>query len=318
MLRRMKLTLAGCIAFGVFATGACAAQVHDDDIFGINPALLGNLQASASPRDWALAADAIQQVDTIGGTGTRSAESAALLAKAVAAAPDDTFVQWLALAYAKPPTADGARRLAASDPGNAAVWLASLDVAAAANDAAGIEVALAGMAAAQRYDEHFRDYLLAWVEIYRRGSTRDDRLDAYTNAVARAAALAVPPYRPLIVACDAQKNPALVASRIDVCETIARQMTGGPTFIVQGIGHAILRRSSRATPADAEAERTMRWQMQQSAPAGADQDMAKQLQQMIADWTEAGTEAEVAQRRLVRAGIALTPPADWDWRETKR
>lgn len=306
-----RFLLPGFAGLVALAAGSVALSNDlDRPVFGLDPALIAELAASASPRERALAADAISQVDTFGGDGTAIGDRNVLLAEAAAAAPDDAFVQWLAYAYERPATVESARKLVASDPGNAAVWLVSLGVATAANDAAGIDAAIAGMAQAGRYDDHVLDHFLAWVDIHARATTNDSPLVGQTNALARSGMLGNPRYKALIDACDAPKLAMLTASRGDACEKVGRVMATGPTLIVQGIGYGVLRRSGRATAADAEAERALHWLIR-TAMRVDEKDVMETMHRMIADWRETGSESEAMRRRLARAGKSLTPPPDW-------
>ncbi|HJU40092.1 MAG TPA: hypothetical protein VJ724_11010 [Tahibacter sp.] len=301
----------GGIALVALAGAVVAHATGVERDFRLDPALVAELAASASPRDRALAADAIAQVDNRVGDAAAIDRRNALLAEAATAAPDDAFVQWLAYAYVQPATADSARKLVASDPGNGAVWMTPLRLATAANDTAGIDAALAGMAAATRYDEHFADYLIAWVDLYARSPGVAPPV-AQAQAFARAAAVAIPAYKPLVDACTAPKAASMPASRGDACEASARLMTAGPTLIAQTIGHAVLRRSGRATQADAETERTLRW-MIGSGGYPDEKDREDDTYRSIADWRETGNEIEVMRRARLRAGLPLVPPPDWTW-----
>lgn len=314
------------VALGLLLAGLSAGVVANDEastpeaaaMRTREAALAAELRASAEPRDWALAAD------IFGGDGTFPADRAELLAKAAAAAPDDAFVQWLALANLKQPDAansepaERARRLVASDPGNAAVWLPSLALAVETGDAARIDEVLGRMAAAERFDEHFRDYLVAWLDVFARGvrGSPESETDAFILAMARAAAITLPGYANVTQACDPAKSAGHVDARADACERLARLMMDGNIFITQIIGYVVLRKIDRATPDDTERERVLRWLTRSAAQFDASVAV-DDAHRMAADWREAGSEAEVFRRRALRAGFPLTPPPDWDWREPK-
>lgn len=309
-----KLGLVAALAG--LSTVAIAAETGSDP-FGEN--LGTELRASNAPRDWALAAD------IIGDDGQYPSDRAELLAKAVAAVPDDTFVQWLALSDPKKMAgeaedgADRARRLAASDPDNAAAWMPSLVLAVKANDVKQIDAVLGRMAGAKRFDTHFRDYLFVWFDFYARRPASTNNPHAYVQALARATAFPLPAYQRLIGVCDPAKNEGIDTQRLDRCAAIARGMASGDVVITQLIGHSILRLGGRATPDEADAERQLRWlQKQQMVLADDERQMMAGLTHLVDDWRETDNEEAVYRRSTQRAGLSLTPPPGWDWREPKR
>lgn len=306
------LLLAGLAAAAGADTGEIAAAREH------GASLAAELRASAEPRDWALAAD------VSGSDNAFPADRADLLAKAAAAAPDDAFVQWLALSNlkapdaARPDPADRARRLAQSDPGNAAAWMPSLGLAVEARDAARIDATLGRMAAAARFDEHFADYLVAWLDIYARRADRIGESEALVQAMGRAAAFSLPAYKPAMDACDPAKHDDDTDARRDACERLGRLMSAGDVIVTQVLGHALLRKLDRATADDEERERLLRWPTKSAGAIVDEERVLDDMRRTMADWRETGNEAEVFRRRLLGMGGELTPPPGWDWREKKR
>jgi hypothetical protein len=297
------------------------------------------LDNSNSPRDWALQARNVW-LDADAAEVSRAGGHVDMLRKAAQAAPNDRLVQWL-WANAEParsgcdaahPCPERAAALARLEPDNAAAWIPVLDEAARVGDVAGVDAALARMAAATRHDDLFVETALAWEALYRRYPLPEDMARhaageatpastrsaagaapalAIIAAIARAAAM--PLSAQAIRACDRDKNPQAPVARFENCGRIGRLMLGtGNTVIARRFGAAYLRRSRTTAAADLAAERVLEWRLRQSLSLARqfESDPAE-MQRYFADLASTGSEVAAQELYLQRAGIALTPPADW-------
>ncbi|NCT67639.1 MAG: hypothetical protein GXC76_08340 [Rhodanobacteraceae bacterium] len=278
------------------------------------------LRTSEQPRDWALAAVSMAKPPA----ADAAADAAdALLQRALAAAPDDMLAHWLAVQRYLGQKQDeldarSASVLTRREPDNAASWLPAVALAARGGDAAALDAALARMAAATRYDDHFAAALRAWMEAFERQPPQHTgRLDAegaaFMAALARASALAVPAYGPLFAACKGADGTPLPAQRRGQCNAIGRLLLhAGTTRIDRDIGARLLRYGGDAAPTEADRAmiRRLAWQQQQAAPLRIDEDPVA-LRAYATDWRSCTDEVEVIERALRRAGLPVEPPADW-------
>jgi hypothetical protein len=149
--------------------------------------LIESLNASANPRDWALAA--IMAPSTPG--PAHPTERKALLARAAAAAPDDALVQWIAVlqsAAGDDASAQSAylTNLKRIEPDNAAVWAQELARAMQRQDRVATDAALKQMATSKRADEHLFELLAALVRTYKHYPMSDDYFSAAATQTASA------------------------------------------------------------------------------------------------------------------------------------
>ena len=271
------------------------------------------LSRSKAPRDWALAAEILLMKAELD-------QRDALMKKAVETAPDDVLVQWLAAlapvrsGVGDPPAAglERARKLATLEPDNAAHGLQLLAAQNAAGDAKGADETLAHMAAAKRFDEHYRDYLLAWADAWRRFPPADAELG--TEVMARMAAVPFPAYQAIVKSCDPIDRPAAQAgARWKNCIAIARRMLDGRTFIARQVGYVVLQRMNELTPEDEAAWLVMRWIMDKGTELTDAQEMLDPAfgRQWLDDWRDIGREDLIFRRRLEKAKVEATPPPGW-------
>ena len=300
--------------------------------------LVHSLRTSADARDRALATQMsfmIDFFDTHEPTGADRAAHGAMLRGAAEAAPDDALVQWL-WASASPedsgcnPSSPCPRRVEAVarlQPDNGSAWLPVFNTAWKANDTAAAESALAQMALAKLFDEQFGMALKAWMDVYRRypmpksviarnspEATFDDQTRNFAWSMAFAAAVATPAYQSLLKACSREKHPDDSPLRFRDCAQVGRLMlTQSTSLLSSRIGRAVLRVSGHATAVDIANARAADWQYEhwQTLVLGRTDYDVSDLKATAVDWLDTGDETQVMRRRLQRAGIPLTPPADW-------
>jgi len=292
--------------------------------------VLDALRHSPAPRDWALATVAGLAFDKQdGATGN---ERDALLERAMAAAPDDALVQWIAVMRLQPTAVESAaplRRLQLLEPDNAAVWLETLIPAQKRNDAAVVDRALNRMASSSRFDGHFTDLSRALLDAYQRTppaatvAAQDDPFRSasvapYAYAAAITSATALPAFQDLLNACRVDPLTGANTQRSIDCAAAGRLMAArSDTLIASRIGLTMLRLSRTFSDDDVSQARTQDWLREQFttkllASAGSpDESSAEDMITYQSDWIETGSEVEAMRRAVARAGIPVTPPDDW-------
>ncbi len=300
--------------------------------------LVKSLRNSNSARDRALATQmgfVVDDSDRGESSPADSADAGAKLRAAAEAAPDDGLVQWLWANAAvensgcntRSPCPLRAEAALRSQPGNGAMWIPKLAIAWKANDIPAAESALAQMALATRFDDQIGTALKAWMDVYQRypmpssavakdslEAKLDDRERNFGGAMGFAVATGMPAYQSLVQACSREKHPDASPSRFRDCAQVGRLMLMHSTSLISRlIGRAVLRVSGQATAADIATARIVDWQYEhwQSLVATRAADDASDIKKLAGDWLDTGDEAQVMQRQLGRAGIPLTPPADW-------
>ncbi len=292
-----------------------------------------SLRNSASPRDWALSTQMLE-FDDPGSLGGPNPARAALLRKAAEAAPKDRLVQ-LIWANAQPensgcdaqhPCANRPEALAMLEPDNGVGWIPVINTASKANNAAGINHALARMAIATRYDEMFGEAMNAWVGVYRRyppsielvrqmptSAPVDLELVEQVYAMSEVVTMVMPAYQSLVNACKREKQPDAGVSRFENCGNAGRLMLNQSTNMIgRMMGRALLRVSGTANASDIEAARVLAWQFEQyGQPLAKTSIEPAASRAYFADLEESGSEVVAIQMQLRRAGVSLTPPANW-------
>jgi hypothetical protein len=289
------------------------------------------LSRSAEPRDWALAA-LTHEFDSILPHAERSANDKTLLIqRAVAAAPNDLLVQWIAeMDSRQRDHADASPALTALqhlEPENAAVWLDVLSVAARHKDASGVDRALAKMSASTRFDLHSIDLLRALVDAYGRyplpadyeASARAQGMSreatSLTTAFAVAMAAIFPAFNHVLDACRIDPASGTNQTRAADCAATGRLMIAhGDSLIANRIGAAILRVSHAANDEDFRTVREQDWIYQQHVAdihTSEDPKSAAEALAFFNGYLESENELEAMRRAVVRSGGSLTPPADW-------
>ena len=299
--------------------------------------LVQSLRNNASPRDRALATQmgfVVDYSDRSEPTPADRADRGARLRAAAEAAPDDALVQWFwtkagaedsgcNAGHPCPHRAEAALR---SQPGNGVAWVPKLDAAWKANDIPAADSALSQMARAKHFDDQIGAALKAWMDVYARypmpssavakdspEAKLDDRSRNFAGAMGFAVATAMPAYQSLVQACSRDKQPVASPSRFRDCAQVGRLMlTQSTSLIGRMIGRAVLRVSGQVTAADVANARILDWQYERQALISARAvDDASDTKALAGDWLDTGDEAQVMQRQLQRAGIPLTPPANW-------
>ena len=294
-------------------------------------ATFNSLTTSSNPRDWLLATLVNPWSEQI----ATEQHQTALLDRAVAAAPDDLLVQWIALRRAPQSDTrrDILRNLERMEPENAAVWMEVLMQASRRKDQAAIDSALMRMAASKRNDEHLSDFIKAQLDIFKRYPFPDEYFTIaveqnpelsqkesketvpYTAAMAVASAFGLPAYQPLVQACTVNSQTGKNAARANDCKAIGRMLVAHATVSIDSrIGSAVLRRSHTFDDDDVQRARTQDWIWQQRVTLYGDpthQPPAEEIIATVNDWIETGSEFESVLRALARAGKSMTPPPDW-------
>ncbi|MGH8123446.1 MAG: hypothetical protein ACREPT_11825 [Rudaea sp.] len=290
------------------------------------------MSTSSEPRDWALAT-----VANFLGLSNHRTEYAGLLDRAVAAAPNDALVQWLALmqtnnSAAAQDTHDRAlQNLQSIEPDNAAVWMQALMFAQRRRNDAEVDAALARMTASTRFDDHVADLIKVMRNVYSQHplpeeysaleqselpelaqeDTRDDARGTVA-AVSVAAAIALPAYQPLINACTVN---GVQAARAGACALIGRLMAGrGTDLIARSIGYAVLRVSGTFNDDDIRRSRNDDWLRQEMVAATVyppTHESTRNGVTYVNDWCATNSEIEAMRRAVSRAGRAPRPPVDW-------
>lgn len=310
--------------------------------------LFASLQASRSPRDWAMA-----------GWLKDTEEGRAQILRARNAAPDDGLIQWIAVHRTRPSShavapgmyelrnteLDGSAllQLQKAESDNAVPWLISLRAAAYANDAAAIDRALGHLAASSRCDDHAAELFQAQIELFRSHPLPDEYfaeaklLDPgwqvqppFTREVA--------PYygnhypfaaigmnnlffmadddaglHELFVVCARGDRSA---ARIQTCTKIGRLLAGKATrWRARQAGSMLLNEIPSFTAEDVERARVDAWIAARYWGVG---DAARKEKPRIGeeiafakDWLQSGSEFESMRRALARSGQSPQPPADW-------
>ncbi len=294
--------------------------------------VLDALKSSSDPRDWAIAAliGNIPSDESNRAFESIRANSAVLATRAAAAAPNDSLVQWLALASLhSSDTSDigPLQALQSLESDNEAVWLESLNAATHAKDSTGTDIALERMADSKSFDLHLAAIAQAIADVYRR-YPMPDSVNAYAQALGTpitkdtmadimgsslAMAFILPAFQDLVLACRVDPSTGDNVLHAPDCARIGRMMaTQSDTYLANRIGFAVLRTSQTFTDADVESSRRIDWIMAQHAIA--DSASVESPQADIAylhDWYVTGNEVEAMRRAVARAGKPLEPPVDW-------
>jgi hypothetical protein len=294
-----------------------AALEHDSALLTAGRAyqdsVSDTLSRSPDPRDWAMAV-------VVAGAQSKRNE---LLARAASAAPNDVLVQWFAIS--QPATHDTAlASLHRLEPDNAAVWLEDLIAATKRSDDAGIDLALAKMSAAPRFDSHLGDQLKALSAVYSRHPVPDEYfallpkeeqaqgkdVQAFSHAMSAAQ---LPALQHLVNACRIDLASGRNSRRAADCAAVGRLMVArGDTLLANRIGAALLRASHTFTDQDLSLARNDDWiyarymEREQAAPLSIEQVVAYQ-----SDWIETNSEKAAMRLFVLRSGASDTPPEDW-------
>lgn len=265
--------------------------------------LFADIRASGSPRERALFAHADPSID-----------SKAALRAAAQAAPADPVVQMLWS------TQDGdALAWPRVEPANGLAWLPL--VKALPRDGKETDAAIARIAEAADYDDHFVD---AWLAVRhaiaahpmppavaRRNGQGDAGNAADIMAMAYAAALPEQ-FLSLRRPCDHSRPPEPSAARLRACARIGRGIMASNASILQKrLGSMLVRVSGLAGDADREARRSLDWQMQASVELLDEKLHPGELNAYFADLASTKSETRALELLLARHGRPIEPPAGW-------
>lgn len=292
-----------------------------------------HLASSASPRDQLLRREMLQLRGSASGVASASPPPPSLKELA-ARAPADRLVQW---AWASASASDSACPQPVSCPGreaamtrlepeNALAWLPTLNRAWEAEDEAGVDTALAHMAAASRYEDLFIDWSAAWAEVQDRypdyvaartsawskdGTNYPADIASTIAGVAMGAASAVSSIGALSNACDRGKHPEARESRFQHCAAIGRLMQGkGSSAMSRMVGFALIKCSVGPSTQDLAEHRAFRWAWTQADLPGMEKH-PEQMRAYFDDLFKSRDEMTAMQRRMARLGRPARAPADW-------
>jgi hypothetical protein len=285
-----------------------------------------SLVASGTPRNIALAALDASVLRTDDASPPTVQDEP--LFRAAMGARDDALVQWLIanrlLGSGNTARVDAIVANATHlEPDNAAVWGLVVVLASKRNDPAGIDNALAQMAASTRSDEHYADTARAWYEVYERNpfprSMFADLADAdsamFVAAMAKAAATALTGYQPLVQTCKASVDATPNNARAADCAAIGHLMLyHSTTLIGRRIGFALLRNlgGDVASSEDEAFHRNLEWVLLNDAASSGDLEKDSLAMRAYAtDWLNLDDEYEIMQRALRRHGLSTEAPSDW-------
>lgn len=288
--------------------------------------MIQSLRDSTNPRDWAIAV----MLGSSEGKSESSPLDSGLMDRAAAAAPDDVLVQWLALGHQRNDSdrihSAPLHALRALEPDNAAIWLVSLNRAAQAKDATGVEVALERMADSKRFDTHYFQVARAIADATLKFALPQDVLDnmgmahdpdarrtyAEVMGVAYAAATVMPAFQSLTRVCTVDaKTGANVLHTADCARIGQLFIEHSPTLLANHIGFALLRLSHTWTDADVQAARRMNWVFEQYSVLLTADESTLEPSEYLQGIYATGNELEAARLAVERAGKPTQPPADW-------
>lgn len=327
-MRYRKTTLV-CLLAGVFIltvtavmsmnsrspdTGEAAAAGQEHNL-----KLIDALLAEGTPRAMVLAATAMKYIGEQAAMDAKRQHE--LLSQAVQAAPDDAWIQWIAAVYALPSdtVSEPALALQRLEPDNGAVWLFQLAAASRANDSNGVTDALARIGASPRFNDHFVDYALEWLEFsskhplpdsFAMGDEQPSLVLPLVMATSRAAALAMPNYVSPARACKPVDQP-LAADRREACIAAGRVMLSeSNTLDSMRLGAAMLRTAGADDAAEITRntdyfteEYLVLWNAMLGNP--------EEFKRYQADWVQSRDTIQAARNLFHRAGVPLSPPPDW-------
>jgi hypothetical protein len=288
--------------------------------------LFDSLIATATPRALILAAMAEPTLWTgVRDQVNQTTQRDKLFQQAAWQAPDDAFVQWFTAtgAHQDSVRSDSADALLRIEPDNGAAWIFQLNAAASAKNYAEVTAALAGIGNASRFDDRLEELTLEWLAILRKHPPpfNADSVDGNAGidpaaipligSIAHAAAVAIPAYKSLIDSCRPGDAP-LPADRGAACTAAGRLITNkATTFSSRSIGLVLLRNTSAA---EYESAARHLAHLQQQSIELSNNTFANPIEvaRFEADLGETGSEIQVIERQLVRAGKPLAPPEHVD------
>ncbi|HJT99366.1 MAG TPA: hypothetical protein VJ696_13700 [Rhodanobacteraceae bacterium] len=303
----------------------------DADYTNRQLALYDALIADPSPRTQVLTTTVYVPSDDATPTALRPKRED-VVARAVAFAPDDAFVQWRAAANGnyvnsrcgptRWPEAEVAN-LVRLEPDNAGAWLFAVALAEAKGDDAAIDETLSRMAGATRADDHLVDEIAAWTSFYRahpelgESSAEDDYpadLDkASLLAMERLGYTRLGSEDALKQACTPDASSDRTWRRLGWCADAGRVLAEkGTSLALRAAGLAMLKATGEQDEAIDKAERQYDWLDANDAnPLQNFGDGLEDIPAGIGDWRDAKSEIAAIEHRLKRLGLPSTPPPEW-------
>jgi hypothetical protein len=284
----------------IFLLALAAPSTQDRIGFDYLASLQAQVRADGTPRERAL----FLRSDEAGTTEVRAAAKAA---------PADALVQMAASTY-------GDDRLAWSrtEPANGLAWVAAVGED---EEPAAIDAAIARIADADLYDDHFVDAWLVYRDLFAKRAMPtalvttsghgDRRLAVDVMAMAYAAAL---PMRWMAVthACDRARHPQAPEARFEDCARIGRALEhSGASVVSKRIGGSLVRRSGLQDHADREAQRVLDWKLQVAGELLDEKSSPRELAAYFDDLASTRDEVRAQELLLARHGVARQPPADF-------
>ena len=221
-------------------------------------------------------------------------------------------------------------RLRAIDAENGATWLAELEAALDAHDAARERNALAQFARATHYDTHYGDTIRVLMSAFDKlpipanlqavvtdaAASRQQLEDAQRIAIPTVLfdAEMLPAYKPLLDYCRT-KDPPTDAERATDCAAVGKLMTLSESSMELEVMIG-LRAWLRAVPAALVPEvrqrmRDERWTLQELAETSPQGNSARSWLDWKAAWMAGGGERDVARRLMQQRKIPLQAPPEF-------
>jgi hypothetical protein len=270
-------------------------------------------RTAAVPRDHTLAALFLARA---GDPGASREWREALAAR-------DPLALWISAVDCPVATCDARAAVAALvriEPDNAAIGQLELNLAAKANDATAMRIALRRMAEAQRYDSRWLEMVKGLLRAVDQVPVPRRLFDYGHDAQGRAAArtvlaagvwmpIAQPAFAPFLEACRAGAAADIARD----CVAAARVVAQGDTLIARSFGVRAWYRSAASDAERAEAVswfRDQRW-LTSNAVGVFETDTAAGVVRLRDAWLRNASEVEVFRSLERERGIAAAPPASF-------
>lgn len=285
--------------------------------------LHASLLESGSPTDRLLAA--MSRTFFVDGSPVPSEPSPTdmtLLDSVIHDAPSDPMLIW----YVASKTSDQSTksvlvsRLQKLEPHNGAIGMLRLTDAVLSNDPLRTTEAIEQIGMGRRFNEHFGDLTIAWLDAvrrYPRPTSSVERTEsvnsgaAIITALSYASSFGFPAYMDLSNSCRSVAGDPARPARDRACLAAAEAMiSGSDTLISRTIGNSLLRRfDERRYQINL---RNFTYQNESFRELTVDLlGDTGQISLIEADWRQTRSELRVMECALKRANISLIPPDDW-------
>ena len=267
-------------------------------------ALLAEMRTTGSPRERALFA----------WTGADEVAADEALRAAAQSAPADVLVQMFRSSNGGDPQAWS--RL---EPSNGLAWIPLLEELP--GDGEETDAAIARIASATDYDDHFTEAWLAYDRAIRaramppavaaKMGQGDGENASEIMAMAYAAALPLK-IAPILRACKRAQHPDAPAARFEDCARIGRGILNSESSVLsKRVGGSLVRASGLEGDADREARRALDWLLQASMELLDEKKHPGELKAYFADLASTSSETRAMELLRARHGVPIQPPADW-------